>query len=186
MEMTRHQAVAGRTAMQEIVVDDSEIIRVAIQGAGPPILFIHEWASSHQIWERIAWRMAPSFQVLRWDARGHGGHPRRSRTPLTVARMADDLAFVLDRFQLDRPVIVAHSMGALILWEMIARHGCGALGSIVVIDMTPKTVTDAGWRLGVYGDWSRERNAAFAQAMRADFVEAVIRFLSLSCNAEAI
>jgi pimeloyl-ACP methyl ester carboxylesterase len=59
------------------------------------------------------------------------------------------------------------------------------LGSIVVIDMTPKTVTDADWRLGVYGDWSRERDAAFVQAMREDFAEAVVCFLSFSRNAEA-
>ena len=51
--------------------------------------------------------------------------------------------------------------------------------------MTPKTITDAGWRLGVYGDWPRERDAAFVQTMRDDFVEAIVRFLSFSRNAEA-
>jgi pimeloyl-ACP methyl ester carboxylesterase len=185
MESTGRQVGIGRTAMREIVADDGEIIRVAVEGSGPPIVFVHEWASRHQIWERIVARLAPSFHVLRWDARGHAGHPRRSRTPLSVARLADDLAFVIDRFRLDRPVIVAHSMGALVLWEMIARHGCEALGSIVVIDMTPKTITDADWRLGVYGDWSCERDAAFVQAMREDFAEAVVRFVSFSRNDEA-
>jgi non-heme chloroperoxidase len=39
-------------------------------------------------------------------------------------------------------------MGALTLWTYIARYGCGMLGSIGVIDQSPRLITDADWQLG--------------------------------------
>ena len=74
--------------------------------------------------------------------------------PVSVERMADDLHDLLDHFRLERPVIVGHSMGALTFWAYIARHGCGRLDRIGVIDQSPRLITDADWRLGIYGDWS--------------------------------
>ena len=99
--------------------------------------------------------------------------------------MADDLRNLLDHFRLERPTVVGHSMGALTLWAYIARHGCERLGRIGVIDQSPRLVTDADWRLGIYGDWDEARDRAFVAAMRADFVTAVIELVSFGLNERA-
>ena len=164
--------------------DDGEEIRVQVSGHGPPLVLLHEWASSHRVWEPIAHRLADRFTLYRWDARGHGGRPGMAH-PLTVERMADDLRDLIDHFRLDRPMVVGHSMGALTLWAYIARYGCGRLGRIGVIDQSPRLVTDAEWRLGIYGDWPEERDRAFVESLRADFVGTVALLIAMGLNRAA-
>ena len=170
---------------QQFTADDGEDIHVWVTGDGPPLVLLHEWASSHRIWEAFAHHLAPCFTVYRWDARGHGGHPLRSPTPVSLARMADDLACLLDHFALRQPTVVGHSMGALTLWAHVGRHGSAHLGRLCFLDQSPKLVTDADWRLGIYGDWSPARNAAFIAGMKDDFVETVVRLVADGLNRAA-
>ena len=175
--------------LHRFAADDGEEIRVQVAGSGPPLVLLHEWASSHRVWEPIAHRLIDRFTVYRWDARGHHGHgeplPPPSGRPVSVERMADDLACLLRHFRLDRPVVVGHSMGALTLWCYIARHGHQALRRIGFIDQSPRLVTDADWKLGIYGDWSPARDAQFVAHMRSDFVDAVVRLVCCGLNERA-
>lgn len=175
--------------LHRFAADDGEEIRVQVGGSGPPIVLLHEWASSHRVWEPIAHRLTDRFTVYRWDARGHHGHgeplPPPSGRPVSVERMADDLACLLDHFRLQRPVVVGHSMGALTLWCYISRHGCGRLRRIGIIDQSPRLVTDGDWKLGIYGDWRPARDASFVADMRRDFVDAVVRLVCCGLNERA-
>ncbi|MFO1128136.1 MAG: alpha/beta fold hydrolase [Rhodospirillales bacterium] len=162
--------------LQRFVASDGAEIFLKIDGQGPPVVLLHEWASSHRVWEGITHRLSDRFTVYRWDARGHAGHdsphaPGRDRQ-VTLDRMADDLADLLDHYRLDAPTVVGHSMGALTLWTHIARHGCGRIGRIGILDQSPRLITDASWKLGIYGDWPKERDDRFVAAMEADFVQA--------------
>ena len=65
--------------LHRFAADDGEEIRIQVAGSGPPIVLLHEWASSHRVWEPIAHRLANRFTVYRWDARGHHGHGERCR-----------------------------------------------------------------------------------------------------------
>ena len=89
--------------LHRFAADDGEEIRTQVAGSGPPIVLLHEWASSHRVWEPIAHRLSDRFTVYRWDARGHHGHgeplPPSSGRPVSVERMADDLASLLHHFQ---------------------------------------------------------------------------------------
>jgi non-heme chloroperoxidase len=60
---------------------------------------------------------------------------------------------LLDHYGLEKLAIVGHSMGALTLWQYIRDHGCDRLSHICIIDQSPKLVTDATWRNGIYGDF---------------------------------
>ena len=175
--------------LERLAADDGEEIRVQVDGHGPAIVLLHEWASNHRVWAPIAHRLCHHYTVYRWDARGHGGHGEAHRPPsgrpVTIERMADDLRNLLDHFRLEHPIVVGHSMGALTLWTYIARYGCGMLGSIGVIDQSPRLITDADWQLGIYGDWSEARDQDFVAAMRADFVNTVIEFVSFGLNQRA-
>jgi non-heme chloroperoxidase len=174
--------------LERFEADDGCMMRVQVAGHGPPIVLLHEWASSHRVWEPIAHRLADRFSVYRWDARGHHGHGDEtliSPSPVSVERMADDLGNLLEHFRLERPTVVGHSMGALTLWAYIARHGCDRLGGIGVIDQSPRLVTDDDWRLGIYGELDEARDQAFVAAMRADFVTAVVELVSFGLNPRA-
>jgi pimeloyl-ACP methyl ester carboxylesterase len=175
--------------LDRFAADDGAEMRVQVAGDGPPIVLLHEWTSSHRVWEPIAHRLIDRFTIYRWDARGHHGHGEAlaSAVPqsVTVERMADDLACLLDHYGLQQPVVVGHSMGALTLWAYVARHGCSRLRRVCIIDQSPKLTTDAGWHLGIYGDWPPERDAAFIEGLHADFVETVVRLVCCGLNERA-
>jgi len=168
--------------MQYIVTDDGEHIFYRVSGSGPPLVVLHEWASSHRLWEPLVKVLQDGFTVCRWDARGHGGHPVLGSEAPTISRMAKDLAALLNHLKLERPIIAGSSMGALTVWEYIGRHGCQGISKLCVIDQSPRLLTDASWTLGIYGDWSVERDAAFVAALETDFVETVLRLIAFGHN----
>ena len=171
--------------MRVIAADDGEQIHVQVRGHGPPVVLLHGWAADHAMWHPVATELAHRFTVYAWDARGHGGHPLAGREPPVVARMARDLRLVIAHFGLERPLLVGHSMGALVLWQAIADGGCAGLGPLCIIDQSPRLITDAAWRLGIYGDWSAERDDTFMDELRADFAETVLRLIAHGHNAKA-
>lgn len=171
--------------MQQFTTDDGETIHVAVSGSGPALVLLHEWASNYRIWNPVVKQLESHFTIYRWDARGHGGHRRTGTAPPVVERMADDLAQMLDHFGLERSLVIGHSMGALIAWESIRRHGCGRLAGLGVIDQSPRLLTDDDWRYGIYYDWPRERNEAFVAALREDFVETTVRLVACGRNETA-
>ena len=68
-------------------------------------------------WDYIGERFSLDHRVVIWDYRGHGasGQPRSER--ITMAQIADDLARVLDANDIDRAVLLGHSMGCQVILE---------------------------------------------------------------------
>ncbi len=170
--------------MQHFIADDGERLHVQVSGEGPPVVLLHGWTSSHRDWNPFVDALSAHHRVLRWDARGHATHALETATPPTVQRMARDLANLLDHWQLERAVLVGHSMGALTLWQYLQDFGGARLAGVVVVDQSPRLVTDATWRNGIYGDFDAARNAAFIDALEADFPEAVLRLTAFGLNAD--
>ena len=115
----------------------------------------------------------------------HGGHALQTRTAPTVARMARDLRQLIEYHDLQEVVAVGHSMGALTLWQYIRDFGCAQLSRLVLIDQSPKLLTDAQWPNGIYGDFSALRNERFMAELRQDFAEAVLRLVGEGMNEAA-
>ena len=167
---------------ESFTADDGEIIHVHTVGSGPPLVLLHEWAGDHSLWAPLAERFAHAFSVYQWDARGHGGHASTGREPPVVDRMADDLKQMLEHFNLDAPLVVGHSMGALTIWAHVARYGCDGFGQLCIIDQSPRLLTDEAWSLGIYGRFTAEDNARLTAAMQADFPEAVLGLIGNGKN----
>ena len=176
------------TGGHAVIAGDGERLDVVVRGHGPAVVLLHGWAADVSSWFRMVDELAETHTVYAWNARGHGPprhHPGAGSEPPVVARMAADVAEVIAHFRLERPTLVGHSMGALVAWQVIADHGLGAVGRLCLIDQSPRLVTDAGWRHGIYGDWSRERDLAFVDELRADFAEAVLRLIAEGHNEAA-
>lgn len=171
--------------MTHFLADDGEKIHLKISGEGSPLVLLHGWTASHQEWFPFMAELNKHHRVYRWDARGHGGHPANTETPATVERMARDLSNLLREFELRDVVAVGHSMGALTLWQYLRDFGAERLGKLVLIDQSPRLVTDAGWQHGIYGDFDAERARSFHRQLEDDFAEAVLRLGALGLNARA-
>ncbi len=180
--LTSHKA---NVSMQNLLADDGERIHVEIVGQGPPVILLHEWAADHSLWHVIAGRLKDRFTLYYWDARGHAGHPALGSEPPTVQRMARDLRLLIDAFELQHPILVGHSMGALTIWEFVKQYGCDDIARLCLLDQSPRLLTGKDWQLGIYGDFSEVYSRDFSQRLRTDFPETVLQLIANGRNQRA-
>jgi pimeloyl-ACP methyl ester carboxylesterase len=80
-------------------------------GAKPPIVLAHGFTDDGLCWTPVAQALAPDYDVIMVDARGHG----QSQAPedgYGPAEQAADLAGAITALGLRRPALLGHSMGA--------------------------------------------------------------------------
>ncbi len=80
--------------------------------AAPAVLLIHGVTASHLAWPFVADRL-PDARVIAPDLRGRGRSNELQGTAGLIAH-AGDLAAALDALDVDRAVVVGHSMGAFV------------------------------------------------------------------------
>lgn len=107
--------------------------RLAVEtiGDGAPVLFIHGFPLSREMWRPTAERLKDRYLCILPDLRGHGESP--ATESVSIAEFADDLAGMLAELKIVPPcAVVGLSMGGMIAFEMFRRHRArvGALGLI--------------------------------------------------------
>lgn len=171
-----------------IRADDGEPLHLRRTGSGTPVLLLHGWTASHAAWSPLLKPLTtqhPDVCLLRPNARGHSGHALQVNPAPDVRRLARDVINLLDRLQIDRVAAVGHSMGALTLWQCIQDFGTQRFSHLAFIDQSPKLMTDANWRGGIYGDFDAARSQRFVDDLGEDFAESVLRLAAFGLNAKA-
>lgn len=154
--------------------DDGQRIPVRITGQGAPVVLVHGLGCSHQHWMPVARRLARRHRVFACDARGHGQCRTEPDAPITLARLALDLHQLMDHFGLERVTLVGHSMGALTVMNYLARFGPARVAAVAVVDQSPRIVTDAQWRLGLFGGCSADMLGKLIHGARTDLAGTVL------------
>ena len=135
---------------------------------GTAMLFLHGFSNSCRVWDGAASAMAPFYRVLALDQRGHGdsGHdPERRYDPET---MALDLEAVLAALEIERVVLVGHSMGGRVSMQFAARRP-ELLAGLVLVDIGPENDPRGELRI---------RQDAERQDWTFDSVEQYLRLLT--------
>jgi N-formylmaleamate deformylase len=89
--------------------------------AKPPVVLAHGVTDDGLCWTPVAEALAPEYDVMMVDARGHG----RSEAPeqgYDPATQAADLAGVITALGLQRPAVLGHSMGAVTTLVLAGTH----------------------------------------------------------------
>ncbi|WP_420642195.1 alpha/beta fold hydrolase [Candidatus Leptofilum sp.] len=81
-----------------------------IAGEGQPMLLIHAGVADCRMWEAQFAGFAEQYRVIRYDMRGFG----RSAMPSGSFSNHDDVAGLLDYFQIDQAIVVGISFGGKI------------------------------------------------------------------------
>lgn len=92
---------------------DGELVYYVERGAGPPLLLVHGLMVSGQMFDGVAGHFAESHRVVIPDLRGHG-RSRALPPPYTAARLAADLARLLDHLGIERTAVLGYSQGGAI------------------------------------------------------------------------
>lgn len=169
--------------MEYITRPDSTQIHYISLGNGPKtLIFLHGWTGTVREWLPFACEFADKHRVVCWDARGHGGHEYADNTDMSLQQMADDLYAVIHHLDIIDAVIIGHSMGALITWEYIRRHGQDNIAGLCMVDQSPKLITDKQWMHGVYGEFSQRHNEVFIKLLKKDFTQSVLKLIAYGMN----
>lgn len=100
------------------------------------------------IFDDLIARMGPGARCFAPDMPGHGS---AADQPLSLVAMADAVADLLARNDLQKVILVGWSMGAAAAWQMIQRHGTARLAGLVTVDMSPRLVSGPDWPHGLKG-----------------------------------
>lgn len=134
-------------------------LHVERTGAGPVLALLHGNGEDSTSLAPVAALLAAwGWRVLAVDSRGHGRSPRGDG-PLTIARMADDVAAVLAAEGAGPVVVVGFSDGGNVALMLALRHP-DAVRALVVYgaNAVPAGLT-ARARAEVTAQWLRERAA---------------------------
>ena len=101
-------------------VDGGELA-YEVSGDGPALLLLHAFPLGLFMWEAQAKALAETHRVIRFDARGFGGSDR-GQGPLTMERIADDGAALLDHLGVAKAVVGGCSMGGYAAMAFARRH----------------------------------------------------------------
>ncbi len=78
----------------------------------PPVVLLHGFTDNGLCWNRLALILEPDYDLIMVDARGHGISEAPESGDYSPSQQAKDVEMVIRSLQLDRPVLIGHSMGA--------------------------------------------------------------------------
>ena len=81
-------------------------LRYDVQGAGRPLVLIHEMGGTLESWDLVVPLLASKRRVIRYDTRG-AGFSEKIRGTLKIDTMTDDLIALLDALRIKEKVALA-------------------------------------------------------------------------------
>lgn len=143
-EVARRDDVIGTSGVRLAV-------RVAGPADGPPVVLLHGWAQSGQVWaHQLTGSLSDAYRLIAVDLRGHGDSSVPDDYPddYGAAAWADDVRALLD--YAGRPsVLVGWSYGGLVITDYLRRHGTADVAGLALVGaITEIGRGHAGGRVG--------------------------------------
>ncbi|MDW8148604.1 MAG: alpha/beta fold hydrolase [Roseiflexaceae bacterium] len=103
----------------------------ATGGSGFPLLFIHGFGASGDVFQPLVSKLAGRYQTIVPDLRGHG---RSRRLPLadSIERMAADVGDLLDLLRIGRTFVIGHAGGSAIAAHVAAKQPGRVCGLVLI------------------------------------------------------
>lgn len=92
------------------------------QGSGPPVLLLHGWPTSSQLWRNIAPRLAGARRVVALDLPGFGGSDKPTDTAYSFDFFEAVLNDALRALNIERAALVVHDLGGPVGLYWAVRH----------------------------------------------------------------
>ena len=96
-------------------------VNYEVAGEGAPVVLIHGLAMDLSFWDHQVPALAAHFEVIRYDARGHGAS-EQANPPYSLELMADDLDHFMRSIGVRAAHLVGLSMGGMIAQTYALSH----------------------------------------------------------------
>jgi len=144
-------------------------LSITSQGHGKPLILLHGWGFSSQIWTPLIPLLTHHYRVICIDLPGHG---QSLWTPL-----CNDLNHVIEnlvRFTPPNAIWLGWSLGGLLALAVLQKHP-EHVKQLLLVASTPKFVESEDWPHGI----TKEVIAGFAERLHANTTATLARFITL-------
>lgn len=104
-------------------------------GQGEPLIILHGLFGSSDNWYSLAKTFSAHFTVYLVDQRNHGQSPHDAAFNYEV--MTKDFEEFVEKHQLERAVIIGHSMGGKVAMNYAVKNS-SRVSRLIVVDIVPK------------------------------------------------
>lgn len=135
------------------------------EGAGEPLVLIHGFPLSSEMYQPQRAALSSNFRVITPDLRGMG-RSDTSGGALSMATYADDIIALLDQLGIGQAVVGGMSMGGYVVFELLRRHPERVKG-VILIDTRAEADSEEARanRLRMIEQARSQGAAAIAEAM---------------------
>jgi pimeloyl-ACP methyl ester carboxylesterase len=144
------------------MASDGAAVAYEDEGQGRPLVLLHGLMAHRGFFMRQR-ELADEFRLIAIDLRGHG--QSRSDGPVTVEQLAHDVAALADHLDLEDAIGLGWSLGATVLWHVLASEAGRRFSGSVIVDMTPRVLNQEDWELGLAPELCQART----ESIRGDF-----------------
>jgi len=151
--------------MAHVEVDPGVRLFYRDVGAGRPVVLVHGWTMSHQVWDRQVQHLARRYRVILPDLRGHGDSdkPVGDYSP---ARHAADLGALLEQLDVHDATLLGWSFGGMAAMQAAATQA-ERLAQVVLLNAAgPKYLATDDFPHGhdeaSLGEWMRREREELA------------------------
>jgi len=121
-------------------------LRYLERGKGKPVLLLHGFGDSAEVWEFVIPHLKGAFRIIALDQRGHGESSRASPEAYTTLHFVSDIEALRRELGLEGFSLVGHSMGGRNALVYSAMYGDG-VRRLVVIDYGPELAPEGRRRI---------------------------------------
>lgn len=103
-------------------------------GQGPALIILHGLFGTWENWGAQIKMLAEQYDVIAADLRNHGASPHSDE--LSYHLMAEDVIELMDKQQLDKVLLLGHSMGGKVAMQLAMDHPA-RVRKLIVADIAP-------------------------------------------------
>ena len=145
------------------------------------IVFMSGWSVDHTVFLKTVKELKKQARCIYYDHRGHLKSKNANKETVKIDTLASDLNEIITGFDLKDITLLGWSMGVDVALAYIRKYGCDKLKRLILCDMTPKSINDDSWHLGLrHGkftekDIAEENKLPFFERYKSFVIEAVPR-----------
>lgn len=116
---------------------DGERFHYVDEGKGPPLVMIHGlMGSSRNLTYALSGQLRERFRVITLDRPGSGYSSRGAHTAADLPAQARQIAAFIKTLDLDKPLVLGHSLGGAIALALALDHPHAVSGLVLVAPLT--------------------------------------------------
>lgn len=105
-------------------------------GSGRPIIILHGLLGCGRNWASIAKKIsAQGWRAITVDLRNHGDSPHSDQMHYNL--LAQDIEEVIGSLNLEKPIVLGHSMGGKVAMALALRKP-QSVGGLIIVDIAPR------------------------------------------------